>query len=68
MRRAKKFGTVKHFVENGWYKYYCTETDSYTTAKENLAKIREIFKDAVIVAFENNKKISLQSALEKLKN
>lgn len=68
MRRAKKFGTVKHFVENGWYKYYCTETDSYTTAKENLAKIREIFKDAVIVAFEDNKKISLQSALEKLKN
>ena len=63
MRRAKKFGTVKHFVENGWYKYYCTETDSYTKARENLTEIREIFKDAVIVAFEDNKKISLENAL-----
>ena len=62
MRRAKKYGPVKHFTENGWYKYFCAETDSYAKAKENLAEIREIFKDAVIVAFENNKKISLDEA------
>lgn len=65
MRRAKKYGPVKHFTENGWYKYTCAETDSYTKAKENLTEIREIFKDAVIVAFKGDKKISLDEALHK---
>ena len=63
MRRAKKYGPVKHFTENGWYKYTCAETDSYTKAKENLTEIREIFKDAVIVAFKGDKQISLDDVI-----
>ena len=67
MRRAQKFLPVTFYHENGWYKYTCTETDSIEKAKENLKQIQEIFKDAVIVAFENDKKISFTEAVEKLK-
>lgn len=68
MRRAQKYEPVTYYTENGWYKYTCTETSSYNKAKENLKTVQETFKDAVIVAFDGNKKISIQSALEKLKN
>ncbi|MEE1091043.1 MAG: N-acetylmuramoyl-L-alanine amidase [Paludibacteraceae bacterium] len=68
MRRIQKYAPIHHFTENGWYKYTCTKTSSYEEAKENLKKIQEMFKDAVIVAFDGDKKISIQSALEKLKN
>jgi TATA-box binding protein (TBP) (component of TFIID and TFIIIB) len=68
MRRIQKYKPIHHIIENGWYKYTCTETQSYDEAKENLKKIQEMFKDAIIVAFDGNKKISIQSALEQLKN
>ena len=68
MRRIQKHSPVHHFTENGWHKYTCTETTSYDKAKENLKIVQEMFKDAVIVAFDGNQKISIQSALEKLKN
>ena len=67
MRRIQKHKPIHHFSENGWHKYTCTETKSYDEAKENLKTIREMFEDAVIVAFDGDKKISIQSALEKLK-
>ena len=68
MRRAQKHAPIHHFIEHGWHKYTCTETTSYSKAKENLKIVQEIFKDAVIVAFDGDKKISIQTALEKLKN
>ena len=68
MRRAQKYKPVKYFNENGWYKYTCTETTSYNEAKEKLKQIQTTFKDAILVAFENDKKITIQTALEKLKN
>lgn len=68
MRRIQKYKPIHHFVENGWYKYTCTESTSYEEAKENLKEIQKIFKDAIIVVFEGDKKISIQTALEKLKN
>ncbi len=68
MRRIQKYTPIHHFIENGWHKYTCTETSSYDEAKENLKKIKEMFKDAVIVAFDGDQKISIQTALEKLKN
>ena len=68
MLRAQKHAPIHHFTENGWHKYTCTETISYDKAKENLKIIQKIFKDAVIVAFDDDKKISIQTALEKLKN
>ena len=68
MRRIQKHAPIHHFTENGWHKYTCTETTSYDKAKENLKIVQEMFKDAVIIAFDGDQKISIQSALEKLKN
>ena len=65
MRRAQKYEPVTYYTENGWYKYTCTETTSYDKAKENLKTVQATFKDAVIVAFKNNKKISINEAIEK---
>ena len=66
MRRVSKYGSAKYYTENGWYKYTCGETTSYDKAKETLKEIRVMFKDAVIVAFEGDKKISIKEALNKL--
>ena len=68
MRRIQKYKPVTYYTENGWNKYTCGETTSYDKAKETLKEIQTMFKDAVIVAFEGDKKISIQAALEKLKN
>lgn len=67
MRKAKKYEPVTHYTENGWYKYTCIETPSFNKAKELLKEIQAIFKDAVIVAFENGTKISITEALNKQK-
>ena len=53
-------------TENGWYKYTCTESTSFEKAKEYLKEIQNIFKDAVIIAFEGDKKITLKEALDKV--
>jgi N-acetylmuramoyl-L-alanine amidase len=49
------------FVKSGNnYKYFFENTDNYNTAKKHLIKaIKSGFNDAVIVAFNNGKKISL---------
>ncbi len=57
--KAQKIGIVNYYIENGWYKYTCTETTSYEEAKENLKKIQSLFKDAIIIAFKDGKKISI---------
>lgn len=64
-RKATNHQPVSYYTENGWYKYTCTETTSYDKAKENLKTVQATFKDAVIVAFKNNKKISINEAIEK---
>jgi hypothetical protein len=57
---------VTYYTENGWYKYTCTESTSFEKAKEYLKEIQNIFKDAMIIAFEGDKKIALKEALDKV--
>ena len=68
IQRIQKYKPVTYYIENGWNKYTCGETTSYDKAKETLKEIQTMFKDAVIVAFDGDQKISIQAALEKLKN
>ena len=68
LRRIQKYEPVTYYTENGWYKYTCTKSTSYENAREYLKEIQKIFKDAVIIAFEGDKKISVKEALDKLKN
>ena len=66
LRRIQKYSPVTYYTENGWYKYTCTESTSFEKAKEYLKEIQNIFKDAVIIAFEGDKKIALKEALDKV--
>ncbi|CAA0168675.1 N-acetylmuramoyl-L-alanine amidase family protein [Tenacibaculum maritimum] len=51
---------------DGYYKYYYGSTDSYFSVKQTLAKVRGLgHKGAFIVAFKNDKKISLKEARKK---
>lgn len=65
IRKLKNFKPITHTSENGWYKYFCTETEDYELAQKNLLEIRKIFNDAFIVAFRNGKKIPLSEAIKK---
>ncbi len=67
MQKIQKYAPVTHYTENGWYKYTCGDTNSLDEAKEKLKEIQKFLKDAVIVAFENETKISITEALNKQK-
>ena len=48
------------------YKYYFENTESYSQAKKYLLKAKRAgFKDAIIVAFDNGKKITLDQFLSR---
>jgi N-acetylmuramoyl-L-alanine amidase len=55
---------VEEFKQNGVYKYLAGRTTTYKEAKDNLEKLKAMgFKDAFIVAFENNQRIELSKAI-----
>jgi N-acetylmuramoyl-L-alanine amidase len=59
---------VDEYLSNGVYKYLAGCTSNYEVAKKNQAVMREMgFKDAFVVAFEDQKRIDLSVALSKIK-
>ena len=64
-RKATKYQPVSHYSENGWYKYTCGDTYTYADAEKKLKEVQQTFKDALLVAFEGNKKISINEAKSK---
>ena len=55
---------IEEYLHNGVYKYLSGTTDSYAEAKVIRDKVIEFgFKDAFIVAFENNQRIDLTKAV-----
>ncbi len=63
----KAFDKVKEFVENGTYKYATGMLKDKNEAIRLQGQVREMgYKDAFIVAFLNNKKITVKEATEKL--
>ncbi|MDZ4752216.1 MAG: N-acetylmuramoyl-L-alanine amidase [Flavobacteriales bacterium] len=59
---------VDEYLSNGVYKYLAGCTANYEVAKKNQAVLREMgFKDAFVVAFEDQKRIELSAALAKTK-
>ena len=63
---SKLFKGIKNISEmavDGYFKYYCLETNSFTHAKQHLSTVRKIIPDAFIVAFKNGKPIQLKEAI-----
>jgi N-acetylmuramoyl-L-alanine amidase len=60
----KGIKNVEEYIHNGIYKYLSGTTDSYAEAKVIRDKVIEFgFKDAFIVAFEDNQRIDLAKAV-----
>lgn len=64
----KGIDKVEEYFSNGAYRYLAGRTASFREAKSMQDEVRKMgFGDAFIVAFENDKRISLDAALEKMK-
>ncbi len=64
----KAFDKVKEFMENGTYKYAAGMLKDKNEAIRLQGQVREMgYKDAFIIAFLNNKKITVKEATEKLR-
>lgn len=50
----------------GLYKYLCGTTKDYAGARKLLAKVRETFPDAFLVAYKGNMQIPMSDAIEML--
>jgi len=65
----KGIGKTIEYKQNGVYKYLVGTTDSYKEAKQMQEQMRDRgFKDAFIVAFENDKRIDLSKAIAQTTN
>jgi N-acetylmuramoyl-L-alanine amidase len=57
---------VEDYFSNGAYRYLAGRTASFREAKAMQDELRRMgFKDAFVVAFENNKRIDLSAAMQK---
>ncbi len=54
---------VHYYTENGYYKYTYGRTSNYNRIKRLYRKIRRKIPKSMIIAFNNNKKISVREAL-----
>lgn len=66
---SSQFGNYRNKVTeikaDGLYKYYVEETDSYKNALELQKKVRQKFKDAFIVAFQDGERIVITDEMKK---
>ena len=51
----KGISPIKELIIDGYYKYYCFESDSFQTTKSNYEEVLKKFPDAFIVSIQNNK-------------
>ncbi|MCB2220044.1 MAG: SPOR domain-containing protein [Bacteroidetes bacterium] len=56
---------IKHFEEEGWYKYYVGPYSEFEEAKRSRTELKEAgLKDAFITAYRGTKRISVEDALK----
>ena len=66
-KRLQGMPDVGCYLENGLWKYTAGNEDSYEAAAGLLAKVRETHRDAFLIAFDGDKKISVGEARQLLK-
>tara|TARA_Y100000589_G_scaffold332344_1_gene392035 strand:+ start:7628 stop:8965 length:1338 start_codon:yes stop_codon:yes gene_type:complete len=65
----KGLKNVSYSEHGGLYRYYVGNEKSFENAVNLQKKVRDLgYKDAFIVAFENNERIAVSEAVKKLKN
>lgn len=66
-KRLQGIPNVGRFFENGYWKYTAGNETSDEDAKKVLAEVKKIYKDAFIIGFDGDKKISEREAILLLK-
>jgi N-acetylmuramoyl-L-alanine amidase len=68
-KKYKDMPDIKEYKADGWYKYSTGNFKSYDEALRHQKYVRETkkFKDAFIICFLKNERISLEKALELIK-
>lgn len=65
----KGLGNLSYLKNNNTYRYYFERTQDYTLAKLMLKRaVKSGYKDALIVAFKNDKSITIEEYLSSYKN
>lgn len=69
-RKNKDIPDIREYRIDGWYKYSSGNFTTYEEAKTHQTFLRESkkYKDAFIVCFKGEERISLEDALELMKN
>ena len=63
----ESLGEVKELKENDMYKYIVCRTTSYDEAQKNIDRVRKLYPDCFIVAFDGAEKISVRHARKRSK-
>ncbi len=61
----QRFGEVYTYVEDGRYKYMVYKCSTYNEAAEKMKKVKEVYPDCFIVAFDNGEKTTVKAARKK---
>ncbi|MBO7259967.1 MAG: N-acetylmuramoyl-L-alanine amidase [Bacteroidaceae bacterium] len=60
--RLENLQDISYYKDNGLYKYTCGETTDYNRILEIKKEVAKRYKDAFIVAFIDNKRVSIDEA------
>jgi len=66
-KRFSSLSEVKKYNENGYWKYTTGNFNTLDQAQEALSNVKKKYSDAFIIAFHNEKKISVREAQELMK-
>ncbi len=63
----KKFKNLYEYKDGKLYKYAVCEANSFSDISKQVANVQKVIKDCFVIAFEDNKRISLAEARDKTK-
>lgn len=63
----KTFGEVEYREEDGKHKYMVYNTDTYDEISKLVSKVKKVYSDCFIVAYEDGKKVTTKYARKKTK-
>ncbi len=64
----KKYSDIYEYTEGNYYKYTIGSANTFEEINQQMTTVKQEIGDCFVVAFENNKKISLSEAREKTEN
>ena len=69
-KKYSELPDIRNYLQDGWVKYTTGNTTAYNEALTLMKQVQEKskIKDAFVVAFKDEKRISIEEALKLVKN